>query len=171
MRFSRRNFRPKCRPQKRRLKRKCLLTTLFRRHLNPFIIAIRENNDDGATTTTTTVFFSFLPPNESTTTKTVRHRTRGSDSRLPVRLLRTGTHTFELWTLSLTLSLSLLFIARVRKRDVLLLFLFSMCVYIYTQEEARGNVLWIACWERERSTPTETTLLLRITLLTFFMLS
>ena len=60
----------------------------------------------------------------------------------------------SLWTLSLILSLSLLFIARVWKRDVLLLFLllFSMCVYIYTQEEARGNVLWIVCGEREINT-------------------
>ena len=141
MSFSRRNFRPKFRPQKRRLKR-AFTNDSFQKTFTPPLFAIRrENNDDGATTTTTTVFFSFLPSNESTTTKTVRHRTRGSDSRLPVRLLRTGTHTLSLNSLFNSLSLSLLFIARVRKRDVLLLFLFSMCVYIYTQEEARGNVL------------------------------
>ena len=84
------HFRPQCRLQKRRLKRAC--NDSFRKTFTPPLFARRENNDDGATTTTTTVF-SFLP---ATTTKTVRHRTRGSDSRLPVRLLRTGAHTFEL---------------------------------------------------------------------------
>ena len=59
----------------------------------------------------------------------------------------------SLWTLSLTLSLSFLSYVceSVLLLLLLLLLLFSMYVYIYTQE-ARGNVLWIVCWEREINT-------------------
>ena len=124
------HFRPQCRLQERRLKR--AFHDSFRKTFTPPLFAIRENNDDGATTTT--VFFSFLP---ATTTKTVRHRTRGSDSRLPVRLLRTGTHTFELWTLALTLSLSPFYRARAKAWCAVVVLVLDVCVYLCARRSAR----------------------------------
>lgn len=131
--FSRSNFRPKFRLQKRLLKR--AFNDSFQKTFTP-LFAIRENNDDGATTTT--VFFPFLP-SESTTTKTVRHRTRGSDSRLPVRLLRTGTHTLSLNSLFNSLSLSPFYRTRVKAwcAVVVLVVVLDVCIYLYARRSAR----------------------------------
>ena len=43
-------------------------------------------------------------------------------------------------------------------------------MYIFIRKK-RAVMFFELCVERERSTPTETTLLLRITILTFFILS
>ena len=145
MSFSRSNFRPKFRLQKRLLKR--AFNDSFQKTFTP-LFAIRENNDDGATTTT--VFFPFLP-SESTTTKTVRHRTRGSDSRLPVRLLRTGTHTLSLNSLfNLSLSLSFLSHACESVMCCCCSCCCSRCVYIFIRKKKRAVMFFELCVERER---------------------
>ena len=126
----------------------------FQKTFKPPLFAIRrENNDDGATTTTTTtVFFSFLPSNESTTTKTVRHRTRGSDSRLPVRLLRTGTHTLSLNSLFNSLSRSLSFLSHACESVMCCCCscCCSRCVYIFIRKKKRAVMFFELRVERER---------------------